>query len=175
MKNKKELDKNFDYLTILVKRDKLEEVESRYKDFSWEILNEQEHERFGNIVVVELRRPHYIDNKDELQFFQVQMEFLLNSRAECEKKKHSKSKTFGLLFGLLSTLIFVLSVLVIINSTSIIQIVLGSVFGVIGLIFDIVVLKIVINIAKGEDIKFNEAYEKISKDLDAVCGQVSKK
>lgn len=166
---KKEIDKNFDYMTIFVKRDRLEEVEKRYQVFLWEIVQVREHERFGNIVVVDLKRPHQVEQKDELQFLQVQMEFLLNGRAKCENNKHSKSTCFGLAFGLLCSIAIALSILMIERASNMTQIVLGSVFLVVSLVLIAVLTVLTLKMAKCEDMVCKRKVEIINQKLDEVC------
>ncbi len=169
MKKLKEIDKNYDYLTILVKREKLEEVENRYKFFSWEILKEDEHERFGNIVVVEMRRIHKIKNKDNLQYLQVQMEFLINREEMYKRNKHKRSALFGLIFGILCAFIFACGLVTLLNHISTVEVVFGIIFVVIGLFLNILLLFLIFKMSREEDRLFEENSIKISKQLDEVC------
>ncbi len=169
MKKLKEIDKNYDYLTILVKREKLEEVENRYKFFSWEILKEDKHERFGNIVVVEMRRIHKIKNKDNLQYLQVQMEFLINREEMYKRNKHKRSALFGLIFGILCAFIFACGLVTLLNHISTVEVVFGIIFVVIGLFLNILLLFLIFKMSREEDRLFEENSIKISKQLDEVC------
>lgn len=166
---KKEIDKSFDYMTIFVKRDQLEEIEKRYQVFMWQILKVREHERFGNIVVVDLKRPHQVEQKDELQFLQVQMEFLLNGRAKCESSKHSKSTCFGLAFGLLCSIAIALSILMIERASNVTQIVLGCVFLVVSIVLIAGLTVLTLKMAKREDLVCKRKVEVINTKLDEVC------
>ena len=163
MNTNKKLDLDYDYLSLHVKREKLSEVKARYQVFSWEILSSSEHDFFGSIIELEMRRPHKIKDKDKLQFLQVQMEFLLNEQEKVQKYKHKKSSIFGLTWGLMCALIFALSLVTILKSASLVWTIVGSLFAIIGFALGVVVSLVVRKIIKCEKLYYKKTYLKLKK------------
>jgi len=98
--------KNFDYLTLYVKKKKVDEIKKHYKLLKWDILEEVENKKYEDIVDLTFFRSHKIDNKDKLQLSQVYLEEKLNEIGKLERHKHSQSLIFGLNF-----FIFILSLI----------------------------------------------------------------
>ncbi len=91
----------FDYLTIEVQKVKLDRIVNSYECFGWKVLSQKQHDQYENIIEVEFYRNHFIANKDELQFLQVNMEADINSRGRLESRKHLTSIILGITLGLL--------------------------------------------------------------------------
>lgn len=100
MKKQKNYNEN-DYQTIVAKKEKVDELINNYECFGWVALDTIQHLRYANLLEIEFERPHFINNKDELQFLQVNMECDINKKGRLERNKHSKSTAFGIILGLL--------------------------------------------------------------------------
>ena len=169
--NKQKNYNDFDYQTVLVKEDKLTEVITRYENFSWKKINSKQHSRYSNIVEVEFCRKHLINNKDELQFLQVNMECELNKKARLEKRKNSKSTTLGLILGLLGGGLIACSIWCFINLSLILGCVLGGVLAFLGigvLIGEAFILK---RFIKKENEKFNAIINMCENLIEGYCKQ----
>ena len=169
MKDKTKDYKNFDYQTVLVKKDKFDEVVARYQCFGWEVVSSKNNLRYSNILDVEFIRPHKISNKDELQFLQVNMESDLNKKGRLEKRKHSKSTSLGLILGIVAVICFIGGIASFINLSKVLGVVLGCGLLVIGsviLFSEVFLLKHIINT---ENIKFNTMCAKVDQTINDYC------
>ncbi len=164
-KNKIKIDLDFDYLTILVREDKLEEIKNCYKNFAWEIISEKHKFLSKELVILKMRRPHKIKNKDKLQYLQVQLEIDLNKQSDLERNKHKKSTIYGLTFGFFSALVLALFVLAILNGKNLLTIIFGSVFGVIDVIANILIARIAYKIFLKENQIFKQKNTEISNQI----------
>lgn len=131
--NKEKNIKEFDYLTVEIKKEKAEEIIERYECFGWKIEDKRQNMFYENLYTVELCRHHQIANKDELQFLQVNMECDINDRGKLEKNKHAKSFIYSFsvgFVGLVAVIISLLSIFQLMN----IKLIWGIIIGVLGAI-----------------------------------------
>ncbi len=159
-----------DKLTICVKKQKVEEVIQSYEVFGWEVSQQVENSRYDDIVDVSFLRPHFIDNKDELQLQQVYMERLLNSIGKIEKMANAKTTLFGLVTGLLSVAVLVIGIMLIVNSALVGGIVLTSLGGVAIVVFGMCCVKMHIR----ETFDNNLKKEQLTSQLNDILKDVSK-
>ena len=99
---------NYDYISMSIRSDREEEVLSEYKCFAWELCERKQ--RGKKSVLVVLRRPHNIPDKDRLQLLQINMEKAQDDVIKYSKRRHTFVKLFaiymlgfglaGILFGL---------------------------------------------------------------------------
>ncbi|MBQ2864665.1 MAG: hypothetical protein IJE91_04290 [Clostridia bacterium] len=114
-----------DSFAILLKKEKYDEVTQYYKDFGWKIVSSLPHAQYANILIVEFSRNHFVNNKDELQFLQVNMEHDVNSLGKLEKTKHSRSIIVGITLGLLMASFLTMSFCFLLLRPTVTEIILG--------------------------------------------------
>lgn len=122
---------NYDYITLSIRPDREEEVLREYKCFAWEPYERRQ--RGKKSVLVVLRRPHDIPEKDRLQLLQINMEKAQDDVIKYSKRKHTFIKVFAIYlwgFGLISIL-FGLSVAA--NGQNAAVIIIGTLFAMLGL------------------------------------------
>lgn len=100
----------FDYQVIVAKKEKADELIKNYECFGWVAIDSNQHAQFENLVEIEFSRPHKIQNKDNLQFMQVNMEHYINQKGRLERKKHSKSLIWGLSSGIIAIFLIIFAV-----------------------------------------------------------------
>ena len=152
MKNNLEMD----YQTIVVKKEKSEEIIQKYECFGWKKLEEKQHPQYENLLEIEFYRPHKIKKKDALQFLQVNMEVNIINQGRLEKTKHSKSLALSLSLGCFALVCAINSALTIIYMEPINKIILGSLFALLGLISIILIPILLIKTLKHEKIRYEE-------------------
>lgn len=91
----------YDTIRVFVKEKQADELADVYAAFLWEATEKKEHSRYDDVVDFSFRRPHKIENKDELQFLQVAAEHELDVRDKLDKNKHALSTSLGIFLGLL--------------------------------------------------------------------------
>lgn len=161
--------REFDYLTVLVKREKIDDVTSAYKIFLWEVVSVDEHDRFGDILILNLKRKHKIEGKEKLQYLQVKYESLLNEAAKLEAKKHVRSMAFGITFGILLGIVFALGITIAVKAVSSIALFGGVALSVISLIIDIVFVLYIKRLVARENSVFEQRNKGISVSIAKIC------
>ncbi len=90
----------YDNLYVAVRSDKTEDIIYYYRTFGWEKVNEGR--RKINLVDMSFRRPHRIENKDELQLLQVYLETALNTVGRLERMPRPHTLAFILVSAFFS-------------------------------------------------------------------------
>lgn len=93
--------KNFDYLSVTVKKDALSYLAPFYLALGWQIIGREEHRRYSNELNLTFRRPHRIENKDDLQLLQIYIETSVNQLGKYAVTRHPRTTVFGALSGVL--------------------------------------------------------------------------
>jgi len=106
----------YDYLNVEIKKNRLNTILDTYQCFGWETLNKKQSSKFRNLVEVEFVRDHNINNKDTLQYLQVNLENSINKQAQLEKTKHLTSCSIGFCLSLLSLILIISSVILFLNN-----------------------------------------------------------
>lgn len=91
----------FDYQTIVIKKEKVDEVIKRYECLGWKKTQISKNSQNSSLVEVEFSRKHFVENKDDLQLLQIYIESDLNQIGKLERYRHAKTTAIGLVFGLL--------------------------------------------------------------------------
>lgn len=108
----------YDRIDVYAKKERVDIIIQCYQAFYWELYEKCDNPLYADTDNLTFIRPHKIENKDELQYSQIEMENTLNSIGKLEKKKHSKSTVFGLCFGVLSALLLTLAIIFTVNKTA---------------------------------------------------------
>lgn len=160
--------KNFDTLTLYVKRNKVEDIIEHYKVFGWELSEQSENAKYEDIVDLTFTRPHKIENKDEIQLRQVYMEEHLNELGKLERHKHAKTTAIGLCVGVLSLILLALGVWECISN----YLTLGLVTIGLGLIILTLELIFLPKLYKREIRTYDKKKTELENQVDEICEKV---
>lgn len=86
----------FDSISLVLKRDVLENMLSYYSELGWREYERYEDKKYFDLIHLTLVRSHKIENKDRLQLLQVRLEAAVNRIGVDRKYKHSRSTVLGL-------------------------------------------------------------------------------
>ena len=151
--------KDYDYQVVVVRKEVAQELINNYECFGWVVISRSQHNRYENLIEVEMQRNHFINNKDDLQFLQVNMESDVVKRGRLSKTKNSKSTIFGITLAVISAILLTLSVLMLFKVFSYNSLVLGIISGVVGILCSILIPFICIKMVRKENILYAEKHE----------------
>lgn len=162
-----------DSLTLYVKRTLANEIVEYYNILGWELDEERDNKRYEDIVDLVFSRPHKIENKDELQLFQVYMEERINKLAKLGKYKHTLTTSLGLCFGVIGLALIAFGLLISLNVLHILNLIFGICFASAGLIIVVTGSCIIPRIFKKENEKYSTERAIIESELKAICQKAS--
>lgn len=160
--------KDFDYQTVVVKKDKAEDVTNRYKNFGWNVC-EKKHGHYENLIEISFKRKHKITNKDDLQFLQVNYEHYLNREGRLARHKHTKSLIFGLSTFILIALLVTFAI-VVVAPTSIL---LCAICSMVALILLISSMVFTVKIYKKEILVYEREIKICKQEIEKVCAKAN--
>lgn len=156
--------KNYDTLTLYVKKEKQQEIAQYYFSFGWELAVQGENKRYEDINDFTFVRLHKIKNKDELQLLQVYMEEDINQLAKLDKQKYAKSTALGLCLGIFGFLSMSLGLLFFLNFLP--QSLLGGlIFSVLGIGLIVLMIVLLPRLIKKEKEIYSQKYKILDKNL----------
>ena len=167
MENNLELD----YQTIVIKKEKAEDIIKKYECFGWVKLKEKQHPQYENLLEVVFSRPHKIANKDALQFLQVNMEVNIINQGRLEKTKHSKSLSLCLSLAFISLVCIVNAVLAILYMRPLNKIIVGSLFAIVGLTSLILIPIFLTKLLKKEKQEYQEKSKEYNNSIDNIVNK----
>ncbi len=118
--------KNYDRLFVTVKLNKLEEPEKCYDALGWECVEKKTVR--GGRVQINYRRPHRVENKDELQLLQVYLEAALNEEGKMDSRSMPHTAAVGIITGFLTVALVVLGLCLMFLTDNPVYFVAGIVF-----------------------------------------------
>ncbi len=160
---------NYDSLKLFVKKEKAKDIIDKYQLLKWQLVTQNENDRYEDIVDLEFTRPHKIANKDKLQLLQVYLEEELNSFAKVESKKHSKSTIAGLIVGLFGLALMTLGVLINFGYSTVTSFVFSLIFFIIGSAFIGAEIFFLPKMVRTEKLTFLENKTKHEQNLQKIC------
>lgn len=166
--------KNYDSLTLYVKKEMLEEITNRYLIFGWEVSDKKENTTYEDIIDVTFVRPHKIKNKDDLQFYQVHMEETLNDSAKLDRNKNSKTTVFGLCIGAIVVALIWFGVSFFIQKTTTLQFIVGIVMIILGILLLVLELIYLPKLYRKEKQDYINKKQKIETELEEICNKAKK-
>ena len=166
--------KNFDYLTLLVKKKDVENIIKYYKSFGWQIYEKKEDEKYDDTLIITFCRAHKLKNKDRLQLLQVRLESKLNELGKCEKYKYSKSTIFGLTAGIGLLLLLSLGIFLMAEQNTIFSRFGGIIITIISSVLLVLMLIKIDQLKKSDNEKYIEQIKSINTEISSIC-DMSKK
>jgi len=161
--------KDFDKLSLYVKKYKAEEIIEHYKNFNWKLVSESENKKYEDIVDLTFIRKHKIENKDELQLLQVYMEERLNNVGKLEKNRNSKATAFGLGVGVFGLLLLIFGLMCCFQCFLLLNLTMSIICSCIGLILVIIFAIFLPKISKKEKSDFITNKQKIETEINEIC------
>lgn len=127
-----------DYIKVSGKIQAADHIIERYGDFGWTLTERKDDKLYCDVTHMSFSRPHFIENKDELQLLQVRLEIAYNNTGKYTRKMSSRAVAIGNILGLIAILLTVGGVLLLLTNGILplvfgcIQCVLGVAAGVAG-------------------------------------------
>lgn len=162
---------NYDYLSITVKKNKLERLKTHYRELGWEDTAMKEDVRYDDITHISLRRPHKIENKDALQLLQVYLETAWNKIGKIENNPRPKTLICGLGLGLLSAALLIAGICLIFLPQMKFLIVWGLILATLGIITAGLCTAFSIVLFRREGKRSAEELEAAKREIAAICVQ----
>lgn len=162
----KMLDYNaYDSISLVLKKEALDNMLSYYTELGWSEYERHEDSRYFDIIHVRLVRPHKIANKDKLQLLQVKLEAAVNRLGHDRRHKHSRSVIFGLTALVISLMFLGVGVPFIIFSEGIWQLSLGIGLALFGLLIPVLSIRPLLSMIRKERDEFGKKYKKSSAEI----------
>ena len=158
-----------DTLQLFVKKGKSKDIIKSYEAFGWALVSEAENNHYEDLIDLEFSRPHKIEHKDELQLKQVYLEEKLNTIGKLEKHKHSKSTSFGLVAGLFSMALIVLSIIWFVHFQTLKDILIAGLMATASITFIVLEIIILPKLIKRENNEFEKKHKTIIKEISEIC------
>jgi len=160
-----------DNLTIFVKKVKHEEIIKEYEQFGWELVSKEENQRYEDILDLSFTRHHFIENKDELQLYQVYMEDKMNELGKLEKYKHSNLISLTLNFGIFGLAFIIFGLLCCFNILPHVGIIVGSIAIFLGLLLFVFLLITMPKVHKEEKEYFIKNKKRLEKEIKEISNK----
>ncbi len=162
----KMLDYNtYDSISLVLKKEALENMLSYYAELGWSEYERHEDSRYFDLIHVKLVRPHKIANKDKLQLLQVKLEAAVNRLGQDRRHKHSRSVIFGLTALVISLLFLGFGVPFVIFFDEIWQLSVGICSIVLGLLIPALLIRPFLSMIDKERDEFGKRYKKTSAEI----------
>ena len=162
----------YDYLTITFTTEKVDEMIKIYNDFLWEEVSKAKNKDYEDVYYVTLRRPHFIENKDRLQYLQVVMEEKINKLGKQGATKHFNSVLFSSLTGAIILFALALSLYVICTINNTLLIALCGVLGATSILVIPFIIRRTIKLVKKENERFYSATTTCNSQINDIISEV---
>jgi len=170
----KMVEKNYnqnDYQTMVIQKEKADELIKNYESFGWFPIAINQSSQYENLVEVEFCRNHFIKNKDELQFLQVNMEHDINAKGKLERTKHSKTLIWSLSMGMFACYCIISAIFCVLRLNLTLGIILCCLFSVLALLTIILVPIIMVKNVKKEKLIFNKKVKEYNEQIIEFCNK----
>lgn len=158
-----------DFLNVSLTRDNEWNLREKYKLFGWTETEIKDDSLYSNVVHVSYYRPHFIDNKDDLQLLQVRMESEINNLSKADMYKHLRSALACSLVAIMAILLVAAAVVAPLVNLTALHIAVCSFCGLCAVLCLIFGIMWVINIRRNENQKFFNLRERTSESITAIC------
>lgn len=165
---------NFDYLDVFINEDYFDDVEKSYECFGWKLLCKGETKVFSSTIEATFSRDRKIKNKDELQFEQVAMEEEYSVIARKSKYRYKFSVIFGLIIGILASIIIATFTYFALSSDILVEQVLDAVIIALALMLIGILLFALSIIKAAEDKYFETEVHKVVIEIKKICDRAKK-
>ena len=91
-----------DTISVKSKKQAAEHIVRRYGDFGWTLTKKEDDRLYEDVTHMTFTRPHFLENRDELQLLQVRLEIAYNNMGKLSSKSGLRTSLFSCLFALLS-------------------------------------------------------------------------
>ena len=158
-----------DKVTIKSKRQAAEHIIGRYGDLGWTLEERADDKIYENIVHLTFTRPHFIENRDELQLLQVRLDIAYNAMGRYSAKIPARASLLGSILGLLAMGFISGGVLVIVLLGGLLTVISGALMCAAGVGSGILSVVLSARIHKKDRAKYSALIEDEVKKIDGLC------
>ena len=121
-----------DTISVKSKKQAAEHIERRYGDFGWTLTRKEDDGLYEDVTHMTFTRPHFLENRDELQLLQVRLEIAYNNMGKLSLKSRLRASLYTSLFGLLCAAFAAGGVVLILLIEGLMPIIFGSLLCAVG-------------------------------------------
>lgn len=158
-----------DTISVKGKKQAAEHIIKRYGNFGWKLTEQKDDKLYGDVTHMTFIRPHFIENKDELQLLQVRLEIAYNKTGKLAHKSTLRALLWGNFFGLLAIAFAVGGVLLIMLLGGVVDIAIGSVLCFLGVLSGVVGGITGYLVFKKDKKKYGALIEKEVEKIENIC------
>ncbi len=157
-----------DYITVTGKINAADHIIANYRDFGWTLTERRDDKLYCDVTHMSFTRPHFIENKDELQLMQVRLEIAYNTAGKYSHKTVSRAVSLGNLAGLIAILLTVGGVLLML-SEALLSYIFGPVLCAVGVAEAVVGELIAYRVYKADKKKYSLLIKQESQKIESLC------
>lgn len=158
-----------DTISVKSKRSASEHIIGCYSDFGWTLEKKEDDKLYDNIIHLTFTRPHFIENRDELQLLQVRLEIAYNAMGTLSAKIPRRASLFGILFGLLALCYTALGVLMFVLVAGTLPVIFGVLSCAVAIVFGVSGAVVVRKTYKRDSGKYRLLIEEQVKRIEELC------
>lgn len=162
----------YDYLSASVKSEIVDQMQMRYEDFGWELIERLPHSKYYDIEILTFRRDRKIKNKDKLQYLQVVMEHKINEIARLKKWQYLPTIISTSLLCILDFLLVFGGIAVILLLMNSIGYITGGILSGVGLVLSALTVIINKHLSFYDSLKYKALSLKLNSEIKQICEQV---
>lgn len=162
----------YDYLSASVKSENADQMQIRYVDFGWELIERIPHSKYYDIEIMTFRRDRKIKNKDKLQYLQVVMEHKINEIARLKKWQYIPTIISTTLLCLLDFMLIFGGLTVILLLMNNIGYITGGILSGVGLVLSVITVIINKHLSFYDSLKYKAIRLKLNAEIKQICEQV---
>lgn len=167
------LDK-YDFLNVTVRRDKARELVRYYRTFGWEKTSASVRGSYESMLDMSFRRPHKIENKDELQLLQVYLETALNTVGRLERIPRPRTLAFNLIFSLFNAALIIAGLCIALISSSFSCIVAGWILTALGCVLIVPVVYCTVKLYHIEGMAVRARLKAADHEIEEICAEAQR-
>ena len=160
-----------DTIAIRSKKQAAEHIVERYGNFGWKLTEKKDDRLYEDVTHMTFSRPHFIENRDELQLLQVRLEIAYNDMGKFSYKKGVRASLFGSFFALLALAFAAGGVLLLLFLDGLLPIIYASVLFAACLVTILVTVIFTRRISQKDRLKYGLKIEERLKKIEDICNQ----
>lgn len=160
-----------DFINVTGKKQAAEHIIRRYEDFGWRLTEKKDDKLYGDTVHMTFMRPHFIENKDELQLMQVRLEIAYNNTGKLAHKINNRAALIFSLVALIVAAFIAGGVALIILFGGLLPVISGSVMCALGAVVATVGGISVNRVYKKDKAKYSRLIEDELQKIETLCNR----
>lgn len=158
-----------DTISVQGKKQASEHIIKRYGDFGWQLTEKKDDKLYGDVVHMKFTRPHFIENKDELQLLQVRLEIAYNKTGKLARKSTARTAVLSTVSAILAAAFAAGGIVLILLLGGLIPLICGSVLCAVGAVIAVVGGIFSHRVYKKDKTKFALLIEKEVEKIENLC------